>query len=68
MMKTNKFLDLATDEELDERKINEYDQWIIKEFVNLFEGKSESKNLIRNVLYDYVALRESYKQWGQYEY
>jgi len=62
MMKTNKFLDLATDEELDERKINEYDQWIIKEFVNLFEGKSESKNLIRNVLYDYVALRESYKQ------
>lgn len=61
-MKTNKFLDLATDEELDERKINEYDQWIIKEFVNLFEGKSESKNLIRNVLYDYVALRESYKQ------
>ena len=68
MMKTNKFIDLATDEELDERKINEYDQWIIKEFVNLFEGKSESKNLIRNVLYDYVALRESYKQWGQYEY
>ena len=62
MMKTNKFLDLATDEELDGRKINEYDQWIIKEFVNLFEGKSESKNLIRNVLYDYVALRESYKQ------
>ena len=62
MMKTNKFLDLATDEELDKRKINEYDQWIIKEFVNLFEGKSESKNLIRNVLYDYVALRESYKQ------
>lgn len=62
MMKTNKFLDLATDEELDERKINEYDQWIIKEFINLFEGKSESKNLIRNVLYDYVALRESYKQ------
>lgn len=62
MMKTNKFIDLATDEELDERKINEYDQWIIKEFVNLFEGKSESKNLIRNVLYDYVALRESYKQ------
>ena len=62
MMKTNKFLDLATDKELDERKINEYDQWIIKEFVNLFEGKSESKNLIRNVLYDYVALRESYKQ------
>ena len=62
MMKTNKFLDLATDEELDERKINEYDQWIIKEFVNLFEGKSESKNLIRNVLYDYVDLRESYKQ------
>ena len=61
-MKTNKFIDLATDEELDERKINEYDQWIIKEFVNLFEGKSESKNLIRNVLYDYVALRESYKQ------
>ena len=62
MMKTNKFLDLATDEELDGRKINEYDQWIIKEFINLFEGKSESKNLIRNVLYDYVALRESYKQ------
>lgn len=62
MMKTNKFIDLATDEELDKRKINEYDQWIIKEFVNLFEGKSESKNLIRNVLYDYVALRESYKQ------
>ena len=61
-MKTNKFIDLATDKELDERKINEYDQWIIKEFVNLFEGKSESKNLIRNVLYDYVALRESYKQ------
>ena len=57
------FPNLETDEVLDAKKIDEYDRWIIDNFVGLnsFQDKPEVRIFVKNILYTFLALKENYK-------
>lgn len=52
---------LSTDEELEARVIDDYDRWIINSFVDCFNQSPDTKHFVKNVLYDFLALKENYK-------
>jgi hypothetical protein len=41
--------------------INEYEMWIIDEYLKALNEKAETESFIRNIIYSFIALRESYK-------
>ena len=41
--------------------INEYEMWIIDEYLKALNEKAETEGFIRNIIYSFIALRESYK-------
>lgn len=51
---------LSTDEELEARVIDDYDRWVINSFVDCF-NKPDTQHFVKNVLYDFLALKENYK-------
>ena len=40
---------------------NEYEMWIIDEYLKALNEKAETESFIRNIIYSFIALRESYK-------
>ena len=54
--------ELSTEEELEAREINDYDRWVINHFSNCFNESPDTKHFVKNVLYDFLALKENYKQ------
>ena len=53
---------LSTNEELDKRIIGEYDKWVIDNFLECWMDYPDQQLFVRNVLYDFLALKENYKQ------
>ena len=41
--------------------INEYEMWIIDEYLKALNEQAETEGFIRNIIYSFIALRESYK-------
>ena len=58
------FPNLDTDEALDAKEIDEYDRWIIDNFVGLnsFRDKPNVRIFVKNILYTFLALKETYRQ------
>jgi|11BtaG_2_1085332.scaffolds.fasta_scaffold28644_4 hypothetical protein len=52
---------LSTDEELEAREIDDYDRWAINSFIDCFDESPRIKHFVKNVLYDFLALKENYK-------
>jgi hypothetical protein len=52
---------LSTEEELEARDIDDYDRWVINSFVDCFHQSPDTQHFVRNVLYDFLALKENYK-------
>ena len=52
---------LSTEEELEARDIDDYDRWVINSFVDCFNQSPDTKHFVKNVLYDFLALKENYK-------
>mgnify|MGYP003323212473 CR=1 FL=1 len=58
------FLNLDSDGGLDAKEIDEYDRWIIDNFVGLnsFRDKPNVRIFVKNILYTFLALKENYRQ------
>jgi hypothetical protein len=53
---------LSSNEELDKRIIGEYDKWVIDNFLKCWDEFPDQQLFVRNVLYDFLALKDNYKQ------